>query len=67
MLQPIDRSNEWSKRAVVTNAWFKPGAFFVSSNILGAKPELTSKAAGKTILLRLLQVIKNSKASDSVS
>jgi len=35
---------------------FKPGAFFVSSIILRAKHELTSKAASKGVLLRLLQV-----------
>jgi len=38
------------------NGRFKPGTFFVSSIILRAKHELTSEAASKSILLRLLQV-----------
>jgi len=38
------------------NGRFKPGTFFVSSIILRAKHELTSKVASRSVLLRLLQV-----------
>ena len=40
----------------MANAWFKPGVLFMSSSILQTKHELTSKAASKAILLRLLRV-----------
>ena len=43
------------------NGRFKPGTFFVSSIILRAKHELTSKAASKSVLLQLLQVGPASK------
>jgi len=40
----------------LSNGRFKPGMFFVSTIILLAKHGLTSKAASKSVLLRLLQV-----------
>ena len=41
---------------LLTYGWFKSGTFFVSSIILQAKHELTSKVANKSVILRLLQV-----------
>jgi len=54
---------------------FKPETFFVSSIILRAKHELTSKAASKSVLLGRKESVfldrslntKSNKASDAVS
>jgi len=46
---------------------FKPGTFFVSSIILPAKHELTSKATSKSVLLNRSLNTKTNKASDGVS
>jgi len=50
-----------------SNDRFKPGTFFVSSIILRAKHELTSKAASKSVVLDCLLDVKNNKALDAVS
>jgi len=48
--QNVSLVNDIEQSSKATNDRFKPGAFFVSSIILRAKHELTSKEASKSIL-----------------